>query len=471
MAQKSSPACSHRRSTPYVCSIIPPQLLQTILDNDDTSAETKAAVQKTYNHVCKLHSARQTREGFAHGTVHAHVVGTAGESNTDDANNDPPAPHHRAPPRRSIIPPKIFQAMEESEETSSEQKERARSSLQQIQNLHDSRAVADRGKAAPKAPTIYRSLYTSSKTDKLRKTLLFNEGATTAQISKDVSAKEVYEYFGDTWTFYNDIFSRNSIDNKGLHLIGSVHYDDEPGPPGMDNAFWDGSQMAFGDGDGEIFGSFTKNIDVIGHELTHGVTQYTADLEYEYQSGALNESISDVFGSMIKQYFHADGKQKAEDADWLIGEGIFLPSLKNAVALRSMKAPGTAYDNPKIGKDDQPSTMDGYVDLPNTAAGDSGGVHTNSGIPNHAFYLVATGLGGYSWEKAGKIWYASLLDKKLQGINTKTAFKVFADLTVGYALSLFDKETQDVVRKVWTDIKVLTAGTGDDEPKTGDGEL
>jgi len=188
--------------------------------------------------------------------------------------------------------------------------------------------------------------------------------------------------------------------------------------------------MAFGDGDGEIFGSFTKNIDVIGHELTHGVTQYTADLVYEYQSGALNESISDVFGSMIKQYYYPGGKQKAVDADWLIGEGIFLPTLKNAVALRSMKAPGTAYNNPKIGKDNQPSTMDGYVKLPNTGAGDSGGVHTNSGIPNYAFYLVATQLGGYSWEKAGKIWYAALLDEKLQGINTKTAFTVFADLTV-----------------------------------------
>src|SRR3954452_14873263 len=117
----------------------------------------------------------------------------------------------------------------------------------------------------------------------------------------------------------------------------------------MDNAFWDGKEMAFGDGDGDIFGSFTKNLDVIGHELTHGVTQYTAELEYEFQSGALNESMSDVFGSMIKQYYGGeDGQTKVSsaDADWLIGEGIFLPAITNAKALRSMSAPGTAYNNP-----------------------------------------------------------------------------------------------------------------------------
>jgi Zn-dependent metalloprotease len=221
--------------------------------------------------------------------------------------------------------------------------------------------------------------------------------------------------------------------------------------------------MAFGDGDDEVFGSFTKNIDVIGHELTHGVTQYTAELEYEYQAGALNESISDVFGTMIKQYFGGvDGaKQKAVDADWLIGEGIFLPSITNAEALRSMKAPGTAYNNPKVGKDDQPSTMDGYVDLPNTADGDQGGVHTNSGIPNHAFYLAATSLGGFSWDKAGPVWYAALNDSKMHGINTKTAFKVFADLTVSYAATMFDADTQTKIKQAWIDVKVLEASSAD----------
>lgn len=226
--------------------------------------------------------------------------------------------------------------------------------------------------------------------------------------------------------------------------------------------------MAFGDGDGEIFGSFTKNLDVIGHELTHGVTEHTAALEYEYQSGALNESMSDVFGSMIKQYFGGtDGTTKvlAKDADWLIGEGIFLPTITNAKALRSMSEPGTAYDNPAIGKDPQPKDMDGYKKLPLSDAGDWGGVHTNSGIPNRAFYLVATGLGGYSWEKAGPIWYAALLDPKLKGVNTKKAFTIFADLTIKHALDLYDEETQAVVQEAWETVKVLKAST---KPKPED---
>ncbi|RAL65476.1 hypothetical protein DID88_001042 [Monilinia fructigena] len=208
--------------------------------------------------------------------------------------------------------------------------------------------------------------------------------------------------------------------------------------------------MAFGDGDGDIFGTITKNLDIIGHELTHGVTQLTADLEYQYQSGALNESVSDVFGSMIKQYFP---KTLAKDADWLIGEGIFLPSLTKSPALRSMKEPGNAYNDPRIGKDPPPSTMDGYQDLDKWD--DGGGVHTNSGIPNHAFYLASVALGGYSWEKAGKIWYAALTDRDLEGISTRKAFKIFADLTVKHAGALFDEDTQEKVRQAWIDVKVF----------------
>src|SRR6185369_4573404 len=103
----------------------------------------------------------------------------------------------------------------------------------------------------------------------------------------------------------------------------------------------------FGDGDGEIFTDFTASLDVIAHELTHGVTEYTANLEYHNQSGALNESISDAFGSMVKQWaLHQD----VHTADWLIGAEVFSPGVA-ADALRSMKAPGTAYDNPMFGRD------------------------------------------------------------------------------------------------------------------------
>jgi len=317
------------------------------------------------------------------------------------------------------------------------------------------------GVAPSPTAVIHRVIYDSKKTQKLRKTLIIDEAKGSTTTITDADAKNVFDFFGKTYQFYEEVFKRTSIDDDNLKMIGSVHYDDQPGPPGMDNAFWDGDEMAFGDGDGEIFGSFTKNIDVIGHELTHGVVQYTANLAYEFQSGALNESMADVFGTMIKQYFGPKGKVLAADADWLIGEGIFLPSIKGAAALRSMKAPGTAYNNPKVGKDTQPADMDGYLDLPNTDAGDSGGVHLNSGIPNRAFYLAATSLGGYSWEKAGKVWYESLKDESLIGVDTKGAFEVFANLTVKYAKSLFDGEVEKKVRDAWVTVKVLKAEKGE----------
>src|SRR5262249_58048502 len=141
-------------------------------------------------------------------------------------------------------------------------------------------------------------------------------------------------------------------------MLGLVHYGRR-----YDNAFWDGAgHMFFGDGDGRILTQTTAGIDVVGHELTHGVTQHEANLAYTGQSGALNESISDVFGIQVKQMAL---DQTVETSDWLIGADVVGPLLQPA--LRSMKSPGTA--NPH---DDQPADMDGYVD--------GGDVHINSGI-------------------------------------------------------------------------------------------
>jgi Zn-dependent metalloprotease len=140
------------------------------------------------------------------------------------------------------------------------------------------------------------------------------------------------------------------------------------------------SGMVFGDGDGAICGRMTSSLDVIGHELAHGVTEDEAGLEYFGKSGALNESLSDVFGSLIEQHRR---NQKADEADWLIGNEVWTPQIQGD-ALRSMKAPGTAYDDPLIGKDPQPAHMRDYVDTTK----DNGGVHINSGIPNHAFSAI-----------------------------------------------------------------------------------
>ena len=261
----------------------------------------------------------------------------------------------------------------------------------------------------------------------------------------DTSANEAYDSLGATWQLYWTAYQRDSLDGAGLPLVASVHYD-----TGFDNAFWDGEQMVFGDGDGTWFRSFTDCIDVIGHELTHGVTQFTAGLTYVGQSGALNESVSDVFGSLVKQMSLG---QTAEQADWLIGQGLFTPRV-HGVALRSMKAPGTAYDDPHLGKDPQPSTMDGYVDLPHDDQHDNGAVHTNSGIPNHAFYLAATAVGGHAWEGAGQVWYDVLTGS---GLPKDVDFHGFATATVEAAGKRFgvDSRGATAVQDAWTRVKVL----------------
>jgi Zn-dependent metalloprotease len=256
---------------------------------------------------------------------------------------------------------------------------------------------------------------------------------------EDVSVNEAYDGAGVTYDLYKDIYGRNSVDNNGLRLDSTVHYQKS-----YDNAFWNGSQMVYGDGDGDLFNRFTIAIDVIGHELTHGVTQFEANLNYSQQSGALNESMSDVFGSLVKQY---SLKQSATDADWLIGQGLLAPGVKG-IALRSMKAPGTAYNDPVLGKDPQPATMADYV---NTSS-DNGGVHINSGITNHAFYVVATQIGGYAWEKAGQIWYVTLRDK----LTSTSNFQDCADLTYQTAADLYGTGSleQQAVKAGWTEVGI-----------------
>jgi len=264
------------------------------------------------------------------------------------------------------------------------------------------------------------------------------EIGTESKVPTDIAGKQAYEGTGATFDLYATTYQRNSIDNKGLSLISTVHYSQK-----YDNAFWDGSQMVYGDGDGELFGLFTKPIDVTGHELTHGVTQYSANLNYQDQSGALNESFSDVFGILVKQM---SLNQKADQADWLIGEGIFTSKVKGK-ALRSMKAPGTAYDDPVLGKDPQPGDMSHFV----TTTDDNGGVHINSGIPNHAFYFAAIAIGGNAWERAGRIWYDTLTKK----LKASSNFADCAQATIQSAKELFGSKEAGIVEEAWKTVGVL----------------
>lgn len=259
--------------------------------------------------------------------------------------------------------------------------------------------------------------------------------------AKDATVNRAHAGLGATFDLFLKAYGRHSIDDSGLPLNATVHYGEKYG-----NAFWDGERMVFGDGDNDLFLDFTLPVDVIGHELTHGVTQYTANLEYFSQSGALNESMSDVFGALIKQYSLG---QSADAADWLIGAGLLGPNV-TGVALRSMKEPGTAYDDDVLGKDPQPARMEDYV----RTGRDNGGVHINSGIPNHAFYLAATALGGNAWERAGRIWYDVLTGGEL---STTARFTDFARLTVAAARARFGEgEEQEALLKAWSQVGVPT---------------
>lgn len=260
--------------------------------------------------------------------------------------------------------------------------------------------------------------------------------------SRDAAVEEAFDGSGKTYDFYREVFARNSIDGRGMRLDSTVHY-----AVHFANAQWNGRQMIYGDGDGKIFGRFTRSLDVIGHELTHGVTQCTAALAYHDQPGALNEHFSDVFGTLVKQY---SNKQKAASADWLIGAELFARGVRG-VAVRSMRAPGTAYDDPVLGRDPQPSTMSGYVE----GDEDNGGVHVNSGIPNHAFYLVANALGGFAWETAGKIWYQTLTRK----LHAEATFADAAAATFEAAGELFGNgsEPQKAVAVAWEQVGVTAS--------------
>ena len=264
----------------------------------------------------------------------------------------------------------------------------------------------------------------------IRERHIVENGAATS----DPTVNEAYEGLGATYDLYHNEFNRNSIDNHGMRLDGYVHFGNR-----YDNAFWNGAQMTYGDGDGQGFTDFTKSDDVIGHELTHGVTQFTAGLDYSDESGALNESISDAFGAMFHQWRRT---QTVVQADWIIGAGVLGPVAiaKGYTCLRNMAKPGS----PQC-LSPQPSQYSEYIS--------GGDPHENSGIPNHAFYLAATTIGGQAWEKAGKVWYAALTSDKAR---PSTDFGEFASLTRAAAKSLFPRDT-NVYRGVddaWTRVGI-----------------
>lgn len=251
--------------------------------------------------------------------------------------------------------------------------------------------------------------------------------------SKDPAVNEAYDYSGITYDFYKKLFDRNSLDDRGMSLVSSVHLGRR-----YNNAFWNGEQMAYGDGDGVLFVRFTKSLDVVGHELTHGVVTHTCNLEYRNEPGALNEHFADVFGVLIKQWKR---KHTAAKADWLVGAEIMGPGT-SATSLRTFTEKKAFENDPNLGTDPQPKHLkDKY-----TGTADYGGVHINSGIPNHAFYLLARDLGGYAWEKAGHIWYRTLL-----ALHQTSDFADMVEMTTQNAATLYGagSTVEKAVVKAW----------------------
>jgi hypothetical protein len=316
--------------------------------------------------------------------------------------------------------------------------EAAQQSLVVDEQLRGERAEASaQGAPHPQAVAGGWTVYTAANGTSLPGTRVRGEGEPA---SGDPAVDEAAVGGAGALALFAEVYGRDSFDNAGAEVVMTVHYGRH-----YVNAFWNGTQLVFGDGDGRVFDRFTKPVDVLGHELTHAVTEHTAGLVYRNQPGALNESMSDVFASCAKQRMLG---QDVTQADWLIGAGLFLPGVR-ARALRDMAAPGTAYDDPLLGRDPQVGHLADYVDT----SDDNGGVHLNSGIPNRAFHLAATAIGGRSWEGAGAIWYAALTGPD---VGPTTDFAGFAAATVAAA-----GEHADAVEAAWRDVGVGIGGVVD----------
>ncbi|KAI9151881.1 Protease PrtS [Paramyrothecium foliicola] len=398
--------------------IVPPHLLQGIAESAHNSDNIRRAARASLQARDSIVAARRESAATAFGS-HRRTQTTASNS--------------------GIVPPHLLRHVSKSQEVDDSNRGSAQHTLKHVEEHATKPAPSDQKKHDPKEPkTAKREVYdahNSSVEAELPGELVRADGE---HASKDKSVNEAYDNVGAVLKFYKEHFGWKSIDNTNAKVISTVHFGEK-----YENAFWDPErlQMVFGDGD-EFLNNFTGCIDVIGHELTHAVTEHTSPLDYWGQPGALNEHVSDVFGIMIKQKIQ---DEKSEVADWLIGEDCILPGVKG-VALRSMKEPGTAYDDPRFGKDPQPAHMSGY----RTTFEDNGGVHIYSGIPNKAFYLASIAFGGYSWEKAGQIWWKALNSGK---VPSKCTFVQFADATIETAEEMGDEEAK-IIQQAWNDVGV-----------------
>jgi len=348
-------------------------------------------------------------------------------------------------PIQCIIPPYITERLLRSDDPAV--RARAEANMLAAETMRAARENVRRSPSliAPRAPRggKHRLLYDARGRDRLPGTLVRSENQSAVD---DPAVNEAFDHAGATYDFYNTVFQRDSLDGSGMTLMGSLHVGESDGRGGfttLDNAFWDGKQMAYGDGDDVIFQRFTRSLDVVGHELTHGVQSFTSNLAYEGQSGALNEHFADVFGILVRQWKNGE---TAAQSDWLIGKEV-LVGARTRRAVRDMQHPGTAFTNdPYLGSDPQPAHMSKLYE----GRSDNGGVHINSGIPNRAFVLAAKALGGNAWDVTGRIWFDTMLR-----LPKSADFQKCAELSAEIAGEM-GAEAARAVTSAWASVGVGT---------------
>ncbi len=288
---------------------------------------------------------------------------------------------------------------------------------------------------------LKRVVYTAKNGQTLPGTVLINEGGASA----DLSAQDAYNFGGLTYNFYQAKFGRDSFNGAGATIHQTVHYGFK-----YVNAFWDGQQMVYGDGDGSIAGSFSRDADIVVHELTHAVTQYEAGLVYQNQSGALNEAFSDIMAAATDAY--SAGGVRA--ATWKLAETIWTPNTAGD-AMRYMNNPtqdGQSYD---------------YYPERYTGAQDNGGVHLNSGIANLAFYLLVQGgkhprskttnvVPALGMDKAAAIFYRALTTY----LGSNATFQDARNATAQAATELYGAAEATATHEAWTAVGVPGAPGG-----------
>lgn len=346
-------------------------------------------------------------------------------------------------PIHCIIPPYITEHLAQSGDP--QIRDRAVASLAAAQQIRGYRGAANPQRSLMPSRSLnqrkHRKVYDAQRSRQLPGQLIRAEGDAPVL---DEAVNEAYDFTGDAYDFYEQVFDRNSLDDNGMTMISSVHI--EQGG----HAFWydEHLQMGFGDDMEGVFRRMTCSLDVVGHEFTHGVQAFTSNLLYYGQSGALNEHFSDVFGILIRQWRN---RETAAEANWLIGAEIWLPAEEPAIrrGIRDMENPGTAYDDPHLGgPDPQPAHISDLY----TGPRHHGGTHINSGIPNRAFVLTAKALGGYAWNIAGQIWYKTMLT-----LSSNSQFVDCARKTVQVAATDYGTEIAQTVRAGWEEVGITVS--------------